>query len=278
MLRVLLETFGVLLLIGFGVLAGLWSARWKSPWWAVGYAVSMPIILMIALVRQQAWLAFVDGFAFFTYGRNEYVFMSLAIPLSLATLIGRTEQRRMKILLALLIAAGSLNFSIAPFLAPAFVYRKLASLETTFIGDVCIQSTGYTCGPACAVTALKMLGIDADEGRIAIAAHTTTITGTPDDILAKTIERLYGDQGVTCTCRYYDSIEQLKGKCPVIATIKFGALVDHYITIMEITPDYIMAGDPLAGKTRLTYEEFKDKWRNVGVEVKCASADPLRKQ
>ncbi|MBE0535490.1 MAG: hypothetical protein IH624_07445 [Phycisphaerae bacterium] len=49
---------------------------------------------------------------------------------------------------------------------------------------------------------------------------------------------------------------------------QFGALVDHYITIIEITPDYIVVGDPLAGKTRLTYEEFKDKWRNVGVEVK----------
>ena len=268
MISALLETPGVLLLVGLGVVAGLWSSRLKKPWWICAYLAPLVMVSAIALVRQKAWLAFVAGFSLITAGRNEYVILSFALPMLLSTLIPRLNTLRKKVLVSILIAVASINLSVLPFLVPAFVINKLAALETTFVGDVCIQSTGYTCGPACAVTALKALGIDADEGQLAIAARTTSVCGTPDDMLKKAIEKLYGSQGVQCLCRYYDSIEQLNGDCPVIAIIKYAPLIDHYITILEVTSENLVVGDPLNGKMTMSHEEFKQKWRFVGIEVR----------
>jgi hypothetical protein len=53
-------------------------------------------------------------------------------------------------------------------------------------GDgVCRQSSHYTCGPASAVTVLRKLGLPAEEGEIAILSHTSALTGTEPDVLAK---------------------------------------------------------------------------------------------
>lgn len=259
MISALLETLGVLLLVGLGVVAGLWSSRLKKPWWICAYLAPLVMVSAIALVRQKAWLAFVTGFSLITAGRNEYVILCFALPMLLSTLIPRLNTLRKKVLVSILIAVASINLSVLPFLVPAFVINKLAALETTFVGDVCIQSTGYTCGPACAVTALKALGIDADEGQLAIAARTTSVCGTPDDMLKKAIEKLYGSQGAQCLCRYYDSIEQLNGDCPVIAIIKYAPLIDHYVTILEVASEHFVVGDPLNGKMTMSHEEFKQK-------------------
>jgi hypothetical protein len=55
--------------------------------------------------------------------------------------------------------------AIVPFLAPAFNRGYLAGLKTRIDADgVCRQSSEYTCGPAAAVTALRKLGLPAEEG------------------------------------------------------------------------------------------------------------------
>lgn len=268
MLSALLETFGVLVLVALAVLAGLRCSRLKKPWWLIGYVVPLVLVYMIALVRHKPWLGFVTGFSLVTSGRNEYVIMSLALPMVLSTLIPRFDKLRIKILVGILLAVGCLHFSILPFFMPGLFAGKLAALETNMDDGVCLQSTDYTCGAASAVTALKQLGIDAEESLLAVRSHTTSVYGADEDMLAIAIEKLYGDAGVQCQCRYYDSVDMLKDSCPVIAIVKYAPLVDHYVTIMEVDDNYVMIGDPLEGKVRLTHEDFKKKWRFVGIEIK----------
>ena len=105
-------------------------------------------------------------------------------------------------------------------------------------------------------------------GRSASWPRTTRVSGTPDDMLAKAVEKLYSSQGIECLCGYYESLEEIKGDCPVIAIIEYAPLIDHYVTILEVTPENLVVGDPLKGKIRMSREEFKQKWRFVGIEVR----------
>ncbi len=94
--------------------------------------------------------------------------------------------------------------AVFPFLAPAFNRNQLATLQTRINGEgICLQNTDYTCGPAAAVTALRKLGLPAEEGRIAIASCTSSETGTPADILAETLQAEYGKDGLTAQYRTF---------------------------------------------------------------------------
>jgi predicted double-glycine peptidase len=154
-------------------------------------------------------------------------------------------------------------YSVLPFLLPALNYRHLAGLETTVDADgVCLQGNSYTCGPAAAVTALREIGVEADEGRLAIAAHTTHVAGTPSDSLCAAIRKEYG---VGCRRAYFLAVNELKGAEPVIAVVKYAFLIDHFVTVLEVTDSIVVVGDPLVGRVEMSYEEFGKKWRRCGI-------------
>ena len=62
-------------------------------------------------------------------------------------------------------------------------------------------------------------------------------------------------------------VEELKGICPVVMIIKYRPFTDHYVAVLEVMDDTVVVGDPLSGRERMTYEEFMDKWRGVGIIV-----------
>jgi len=45
-------------------------------------------------------------------------------------------------------------------------------------------------------------------------------------------------------------------------------MLDHYVTVLEVSDDGVTVGDPLLGLTKLSRAEFEDKWRFVGVVLK----------
>ena len=87
----------------------------------------------------------------------------------------------------------------------------LLSFKTQIDRDgVCRQSTDYNCGPAAAVTALRRLGFPAEEGEIAVAAHTSSAMGTPPAILYDTLKGRYAQSGPGCEYRYFKDISELR--------------------------------------------------------------------
>jgi len=139
-------------------------------------------------------------------------------------------------------------------------------LETIIDSDgVCRQGTDYTCGPAAAVTALRRLGISAEEAELAILAHTSRIAGTPPDILADTLRRRYQAEGLQCEYRHFDSVSELRQPGCTIAVIKFGFLVDHYVTVLDVTDTSVIVGDPLVGRNSYPFDRFEKIWRHSGV-------------
>jgi len=264
-----LQIIGIFVLADTGTILGLLTKRFKKGLWLLGYIVPLILILLIALPRHLYWLVLYPPFSWLNAGRREYIVFAFAIPMLFSTLIPRIESLRLKILVSILVAVACSFFFIIPFVSPLLVRKELRNLEPgTFYNGTYIQAADYTCGPAAAVNALFQLGIEADERELAIYAYTSPHTGTSDDLLAKAIEKLYGSQGVTCKYRRFDSISDMKGNCPVIVVTRFSFLVDHYVTVIEVTDDKVVIANPATGREALTYEEFQKKWRSVGIVLK----------
>ena len=146
--------------------------------------------------------------------------------------------------------------------------ERLRGLETWREDGICLQTTDFTCGAAAAVTALHQLGLQVEESELAIAAYTTPSWGTSSGQLTNAIERLYAKQGIRCRIMRFHSIEEVRGLCPIIATVEHSFMVDHYVAVLSVEEDVVVVGDPLKGLERLSFEAFNRKWRRVGIAVK----------
>jgi len=47
--------------------------------------------------------------------------------------------------------------------------------------------------------------------------------------------------------------------------MKYRAWVNHYVTVLEVTKDHVVVGDPLLGLRTLSAEEFKRTWCFQGI-------------
>lgn len=256
-------------LSGVGILALMvlgWSvagrlARWRF-WW-IGL---IPPLLLVGGLIAERWFPGWRPVSWVIHGRREFVLLAISIPLLLGTLgrqLPAVRQRHMVQVLAVLL---TLRVSLSPFLAPAFTYSQQSELETIMDRDgICLQSNGYNCGPAAAVTVLRRRGIPAEEGELALAAHTTQLTGTPVDCLVNAIHEMYGAQ---CSVEHADHLDALQGHVPFIAVVRHSFMVDHYVVVLKVTESCVQLGDPLKGLKQLTRAEFDRKWRKQAVVFK----------
>lgn len=269
------ETFGVTLLAGVGAGIGWWFSRQRSPWWLLGYFLPLALILTIALARRYPALAFVPPVSWMMSGRTPFALIALVATMVLTTPLSRLAARRDRLAVVVMMVAAVAYASIWPFAAPAFNQKQLRSLQTRIDEDgICRQTTSYTCGPAAAVTALRMLGLPAEEGELALLAHTSEAMGTPPDILATTLRERYGRDGLWADYRHFQSADELRQAGLTLVVVKFGLLVDHYLVVLEMTEDDVVIGDPFRGKSRLSHSQFTRQWRYAGVVLK--RAEPKR--
>jgi hypothetical protein len=115
------------------------------------------------------------------------------------------------------------------------------------------------------VTALRKLGFLAEEGDIAILAHTSSAIGTPPDILARSLQERYRRDGLISEYRVFRNIDELRTAGLTLAVLKYRPLVDHYVTVLEVTTNQVIVGDPLLGLHNLSYPDFRERWRLTGV-------------
>lgn len=263
------ETVGVVLIAVGSAFAGRWFSHLPRPWWTLGYFIPMVFVVLTSLARWFVPLQFIPPFSWLVSGRTAFVIVGIITPMVLTTPLSRLPGKRLKLLVVLFLGVVVIQYSVLPFLHPALAYRQLAALETIIDADgVCLQGTDYTCGPAAAVTALRRLGLPANESELAILAHTSRAAGTPPDILAGILRRRYQSEGLRCEYRCFNSVTDLKQPGCTIAVIKFGFLVDHYVTVLEVNDKEIVVGDPLSGKEKYSHEAFARRWRSSGVVLR----------
>jgi hypothetical protein len=263
------ETIGVMLLGVAGAAAGRWFSRRRKPYWAIGYFLPLLFIFLIGLALRIRTLEFIPPFSWLMAGRTEFALAAFIGTMVLTTPLSRLPLRRDRVAVAGLMVLVVFQVAVWPFLAPAFNRAELAAFKTRIDSDgVCLQNSNYTCGPAAAVTALRRLGFQAEEGEIARLCNTSAAMGTPPDILSRALQRRYGAEGLVCEYRPFKSVADLKQAGYTLALTRFAFLIDHYATVLEVGDSTVTLGDPLTGRTTLTHEEFAKKWRFVGVELK----------
>lgn len=240
----------------------------KKKYWMGVFGIAFVFFLAILCINRIPSLHYHLPVSWFFKGHRESLMFSILLPVMFGTLIPQLKAPRQRLMVWGLAVVGTGYVGIVPVVEGIVVRTQLEGLETWREDGICLQTTGFTCGPASAVTALECHGIKAEESELAIAAYTTPSWGTSNRDLADAIEKLYGRQGIRCRIERFDSIEQLRGICPVIATVEYRFMVDHYITVLDIEDDVVLVGDPLKGQDRLSYEAFEEKWRRVGIIVK----------
>ena len=261
----LVQTLGVILLAVSGVLLGRWFWRVRSRAWIIAYSVPLFLVAIIAVPRWLLRAELIPPFKWIMAGRTEFAVMALVCTMLLTTPLSRLPQRRNRRAVVLLMILFTLYFSVLPFLMPAFEYSRLAGLETTLDSDgVCLQSTRYNCGPASAVTVLRNIGVPAEEGELAMRAHTTRFTGAPMDSLC---DAMRNDYTVPCRIVYCRDVSELQGKGPFVAIVKFSFLIDHYVAVLSVTETEVIVGDPLKGLRTCTPEEFDKEWRRCAIVI-----------
>jgi predicted double-glycine peptidase len=234
-----------------------------------GYFLPLILVLLYGLAMRIPSLALSRPLSWMMMGRHKFAVIGFIATLVLTTPLSRLPQRRSRVAVVVLMVVVVCLMSVWPFLAPAFNRRHLASLQTRLDADgICLQSNDYNCGPAAAVTALRNLGLPAEEGEIAILAHTSSATGTPPDVLAQALQSRYEKDGLTSQYRVFRNVAELKHGGLTLAVIKYRFWVDHYVTVLEVTDDQIVVGDPARGRCVFTPQEFRDKWRFEGVVLR----------
>lgn len=261
-------SLGIILLAVASYVAGLYISRIKSPWWVLGYAIPILPTALIAVARWYPTLEMRMPFRLLMYDRREYIIMTMATSLLLAVPVARLNRKTTAVLTSIFAALFVMHFSLLPFLLPAFNRQDLLAIHTTFDRyGTCMQNTGYTCGPAAAVSALREFEISAEEGELAVFAHSTSSAGTPPELLCRAIEKLYRHRNIRCQFKAFSSVSDLKGNLPAVAIVKFGFLVDHFVTVLRVTDNYITVADPAKGLRIMRIPDFESEWRKSAIVV-----------
>jgi predicted double-glycine peptidase len=260
------ETILALLACISGVAFGRICASWKRPWWLLGYLAPLAVVVAYAVWVRSPALATTPLFSWILIGQWRYLLVGAGVAALMTTLRMKLPKPNDQRALAALTVVVLIYVTFWPSVA-AIVNRKfLAGLPTKIDRfGVCRQNTDYTCGPAAAVTGLLRLGLRSDEGDLAIYAHTSTATGTPADVLADTINAKFGEEGVRARLRRFRTLDELKAAGLTLVVLKYGLLLDHWMCVLAVTKDAVVVGDPISGLNRIGIEEFKRRFRNIGV-------------
>ncbi len=253
-----LDAFCVILVAIFGTILGRVFSRLQKPYWLIGYILSFSLIAILVTTRYiNIWLA---------TGQFRFIILALAITMGLTTVLPHLPRKSEKVVACVLMVMFVVHSSISPLIAPALLKDDLSNLKTIVdFNGICLQSRNYTCGPAAAVTALRKLGFQAQEGEMAVLARSNPITGTFPGYLYTALQNRYGNKGLKCRYQHFDSINQLKGQGIILVVIKEAFLSDHCVAVLNVSDRMVVIADPGFGKLNMSHEQFEKVWRFSGI-------------
>jgi predicted double-glycine peptidase len=262
------EVAGITFLVAASWFLGCWVGRQKKGWVFGVYGVGIFMVMLMGFQRLFGGAGLIPPFSWLLGGRVRYVVASVIIPLIFAPLLSLMPQRRFRIVTGGVAILMVTYYSVMPFVQSALARPTLQAITTQVDEQgVCLQQTDYTCGPAAAVTALKLLGLPAEEGRIAIWSLTSPTAGTSMDVLADALKEHYGEQGLNVNVRHFRNVSDLK-KCGLtLAVIKCEFLLDHYVAVLTVSDRLVVVGDPSTGISIYSPEQFAKVWRFSGIEL-----------
>jgi hypothetical protein len=261
-----LETIAITVVTLLGVILGKTFSGFRKSYWVVGYFIPLGLIAVLVAARIDSALLFVPPFSLLAANRLKFVVLSFAVMMSLTTPLSRLPHKSEKLVVYVFMIVFTIWVPILSFLTPALLKDHLLNIRTKIGSDgICYQSKDYTCGPAAAVTALRRLGLPAEEGEIAALSYTSPVTGTLPWCLYKALQNRYGNEGLRCQYRHFDSTSQLRNAGIILAVVKDAFLRDHCVAILGVSDHTVTIADPISGRRSMSYKEFEKIWRFSGI-------------
>lgn len=249
-----------------------------NPWLETILIIALSVALFWAAysVQKARWISMTIGILTIACalgsdgafrGREYALLMSAAAPLTTAPLFRFPLSKilRFGLLAATALCAGYTGWF--EFLAAALSRSELASLKTNFHDGVCIQSTGYTCGPAAAVTLLRRKGFTAEEGELGLLSKCSMHTGTDGPLLVDAIETKFAGSGIKCTAVKFPDMDALQKAGEVLTVVNLDSWTDHWVVVLKITDKTVETADPIYGRHIEPREDFERRWRQESVAI-----------
>lgn len=150
--------------------------------------------------------------------------------------------------------------AMVPYAKPLLGPLADSDLKERWQGNVCLQSTSSTCGPASVCTILRHLGSDASEREAARAAFTSA-SGTEAWYLARYV------RGKGLLARFdFRRTFSLSAGLPAVVGVRIGG-AGHFIAVLEVNGDQVTFADPLIGGERLSVSQFQKRYDPTGFRM-----------
>lgn len=275
-MTVWIESIFVILAAFSGVFLGRCLSRIERGVWTLGFILPLSSILLLTAVRYISEPGMLPFFSQLTTGQPKFIILSFGITIGLGTLLYRMTHKVKRCIVYIIMIGFVFYFTVLPVVSPALLEKKLLGLETNIDSDgICLQTTSYTCGPAAAVTAIGQFGLSAEEGEMALLSNTSLRGGTLAWSLHSAIEERYSKDGLKCEYRKFDSVSELGEAGITLVIVKEGFLLDHWVTVLDVSDKAVVLGDPGFGKISIKREVFEKVWRFSGIVLRRVSAQSI---
>lgn len=261
----------MLLVAAFGIGLGLAAARRSTAARIGAMASAFGLIGLILLARQDALWSKLPFLCPLAAGRIRFVMLMFAVTLGLTAPLDQLRSWVSRFATCLIMSVMIGVLISLPFLMPALMQRDLGASQTRIDRDgVCRQTRPYTCGPAAAVTALNRLGLQADEGSLALLARTGPVIGTSPWDLSRALDNAYAPQGLNSRFEHLDSLDRVPEGSILLAVVQDRNLLDHCVAVLDFDAGYVTIADPAEGLVRMPRPEFVQQWRHCGIVLERA--------
>jgi hypothetical protein len=156
-------------------------------------------------------------------------------------------------------------FAVLVLAVPPYIKPLVASLPDDWFherweGEVCLQSTASTCGPASLTTILRHLGVSTTERQAARAAFSYE-GGTEAWYLA----RYARSCGLSPRFVFHHSFSLEAGQ-PAVVGVRLGG-AGHFIAVLDVHDGRITYADPCSGERCLSLAEFQRRYDFTGFHM-----------
>jgi len=249
-------------------IAGFWvgwhlSHRYKKmPRLSLGLGFIIGFVVFGQRALPANWALRWEEFSYASIGGP--VLLAICIPIVGIQAADAISNRLLRLFVLAVVAVALFQQIWIGLLDSLIAVPELSRLKTHFASaGICMQTTGYTCGPAAAVTALARLGYQAQESSIALASETGRYYGADEFRLAQAMNQTA--KGLHCHVADFRSVDDLRGLPPVIVIINLGADIAHYIVILKFDGKWAECADPMAGHIRKPREMLERDWTGRGI-------------
>ncbi len=153
-----------------------------------------------------------------------------------------------------------LSCGAVPYIKPLVQPLPDGIFKNDARGDICLQSTISTCGPASVATILHRLGVPAEEGVIARAAYSSS-SGTEAWYLARYIR----NRGLSARFDFRPDFTPEVG-LPALVGVNLGG-TGHFIAVLDFRDDQVDFADPLRGEAHLSLADFQRAYDFTGFHL-----------